>query len=306
MKRSLSIQPSSTRKLREEIRLLEQEVDAALHQSKIQLQIAGQDVAEKIGLVAGAPCDFLQVYPRERRRPAGVWERVIAADDAVATLVEGPGVDRVIGDVRLRALDDVAACDREDFLATDIRIVEESQVWRRLLQLGIDAQDHPRDPVVGGPDIRVHKRIGQRAIEVAPEELDLAIQRIVIHAVAETEQQFVELTDVDRHARDRRDMVIGDHQRVDRLVEITRWRQLEILAALRQHDAVVRQYVAWPVRRMSLVEIADDAFLERFRGRCIEPRIRQQVLRFDSEEMRFLRRAQCRVGADLFELRDDV
>ena len=100
--------------------------------------------------------------------------------------------------------------------------------------------------------------------------------------------------------------MIGDHQRIDRFIEIRRRRQLEIVAAVGEYDAVIGQHVARPVWRMTFVHVADHTVIEGGARCVVELGIRQQVLGLERQEMGLLSRAQRAVGRNAGEFPDDV
>ena len=85
--------------------------------------------------------------------------------------------------------------------------------------------------------------------------------------------------------------MIGDHQRVDGIVQRLGNGQLQVLAALCEDDAVVGQDIARLVRCVPLIHVADDALIQRFLRFGIQRWVGQHVLGFQREIVPLLRRA---------------
>ena len=96
--------------------------------------------------------------------------------------------------------------------------------------------------------------------------------------------------------------MVGDLQRVDRLVEGFGLGQLQMGGPVLQHHLIVRQHVARLVGGVSLVHVADDAGIERGAGLGIEQHVGQHVLGLDRERMFLLLEAQGRVLRDAAQL----
>ena len=208
--------------------------------------------------------------------------------------------------MRLAARGDIPRGHLEQCGAARVRVVEQCQVRCDLPEFRVDAQYRARDTIVGRADVGMHESIRQRAVEVAPEQPDLAIEILVADVRAKRQQQFVELADIHGHARYGGHVVIRDHQRVDRFVEGRRGRQLQVFTALTQNHGVVGQHVARPVRCVTFVHVADDALVEGLPRLHVERRVRQQVLGLQRQVTRLLRWAQRSVVGDAAQLADGV
>ena len=211
-------------------------------------------------------------------------------------------MDRVIGDMGLGAGDDIFDGQRQQILTADCGVIEQSQVRCDLLQFGIHPQNRARNAVVGRTDIGMHEGIGQHPVQIAPEQFYLAVEVFIRDSFAKWQQQRINRPQIHRHPGYRGRMVIGNHQRADRLVKVFRHRQFQPVTALCKHDREIGQHIARLVGGIALIHVADYPRIKCGTGCRLKRRVGQAVFGLKRQIACLLRRAQCRVVNDVAQL----
>ena len=150
-----------------------------------------------------------------------------------------------------------------EIVARQFRVIAQRQVGDRKLHLLGQLQQQPARHTVFGADVGVDEGIGLHAVDVAQEQAEHLLGEGAVLPDDEGLEQLVEVAEVDREGRDRRNVAVEDLQRVHRLKQILRRLEGEEFAALLEQQRIVRADIARAVGHHALVEIAERALLFR-------------------------------------------
>ena len=136
--------------------------------------------------------------------------------------------------------------------------------------------------------------VRERPVDRDPHQPHELGQGLVVHISSERLEETVDIAEIDRISRDRRDLGVHRQKESDGFVEIAGCRQPEELRALAQRAPVVGQQVAGSVRRVALRQLADETARECLGARGRDHGRVERLLREGGQSLYPLTVGQCR------------
>ena len=190
-----------------EVGILNHKADALVHEVQDLAGCGWQQVVHEVVNVGCKFCKAREKYAAQSVSATAHRKDVVAAYNGVLARV-GLFVDAVVSKSRVGADHGGLDCQAHELVGRDLWIVLESEVWNSVHELAVNLKQQSTCASVLWTNVCMAVTTCNGAVDVVQEAAQTRLNLCVSHALQEWVNDLVQLTNVDRAAGDRRNVVV--------------------------------------------------------------------------------------------------